>query len=262
MGEVSAEKHGIQAVETAGRLLRILAASRKAMALSEISLQANMPRAQVYRYLVSLRRLELVTQDPISGNYEFGPFASDIGLLRLTRLDAVQAATLPLQQFAEETGHSVQLTVLGSHGPTVIRWVQGALPIAVNLRLGHSLPLLTSASGRAFVAFLPRSLSDNLIRAELAKSEPKDKRTAAERFEDVQKMLEEFRSKGITRVRGMFSSVIYALSAPVYDATGIMKFAVTAVGNADVFDDSLDGPIARALKKTSEIVSRQLGYVP
>jgi DNA-binding IclR family transcriptional regulator len=51
------------------------------------------------------------------------------------------------------------------------------------------------------------------------------------------------------------------MSAPVYDATGIMKLAMTAVGNAEVFDDALDGPVAMALKKKSETVSRQLGYL-
>jgi DNA-binding IclR family transcriptional regulator len=42
-----------------------------------------MPPAQVFTYLVSLSRMGLVKRDPISGDYEPGPLALRLGLLRL-----------------------------------------------------------------------------------------------------------------------------------------------------------------------------------
>jgi DNA-binding IclR family transcriptional regulator len=266
MAKTESERQGIQAVDTAGRLLHILAKRRMPMSLSEIAEEAGMPRAQVYRYLVSLRRLALVARDMDSQYYEFGTFASEIGLLRLSRIDVVQAAVGPLQEFANETGHSVQLSILSTdggaaHRPTVIRWAQGSSPAPISLRLGHNLPWLVSASGLAFLAFLPRAMSDSILRAELAKTELGKKDTASQRFESMQQMLEKARQVGVTRISGTMTPEIEALSAPVYDASGVMRLAMSSVGHRSVFDSSVPGPIANILKAKAALASTALGFL-
>jgi DNA-binding IclR family transcriptional regulator len=55
------------------------------------------------------------------------------------------------------------LAVWGSYGPTIVRWEECRLPIAVSVRVGSVLRLLDSATGLVFAAFLPRDRTAEMI---------------------------------------------------------------------------------------------------
>ena len=52
------------------------------------------------------------------------------------------------------------------------------------------------------------------------------------------------------------------MAAPVFDHTGAIVLALTAIGPAGVFDSRWDGAIARALKSAAAQVSERLGAPP
>jgi len=86
-------RQGIQSIEVGVPLLRVLADHGAPMMLRDLAKAAGMPAAKAHRYLVSFVRTGLVTQDPLSGRYDLGHFALDLGLASLARLDAVRVAT-------------------------------------------------------------------------------------------------------------------------------------------------------------------------
>ena len=97
-------RQGIQSIEVGVPLLRVLADHGAPMMLRDLALAAGMPAAKAHRYLVSFMRTGLVTQDPLSGRYDLGHFALDLGLASLARLDAVRVATPVLDSLGEEIG--------------------------------------------------------------------------------------------------------------------------------------------------------------
>ena len=54
-------------------------------------------------------------------------------------------------------------------------------------------------------------------------------------------------------------SCIGFMAAPVFDHTGAIVLAVTAIGPAGIFNTAWDGDIARALKACADTVSQRLG---
>ena len=80
-----AGRRRIQSVETGHRLLAALVNAAQPMPLGELASAADMTSAKAHPYLVSFINVGLVRQDGVSGHYELGPFAMQMGLVSLLR---------------------------------------------------------------------------------------------------------------------------------------------------------------------------------
>jgi predicted transcriptional regulator len=83
-------KHGVQSLEIGMGILRAMVNGQRSMMLKDIAAAAEMPASKAHRYLVSLIRAGLVEQDPLTSRYDIGPFALNIGLVAIDRLDRVR----------------------------------------------------------------------------------------------------------------------------------------------------------------------------
>ena len=81
-------QQGIQSIEVGAQVLRALEAGRGPMTLSEVARNCAMHPAKVHRYLVSLVRAGLASQDARTGQYDLGPAARHLGPEALRRTDA------------------------------------------------------------------------------------------------------------------------------------------------------------------------------
>lgn len=261
MRNTSTTSQGIQSVEIGGALLRALLARGSAMMLKDVAAAAHMPAAKAHRYLASFIRLGIVEQDPATGRYDLGPFALELGLGALARVDAVRIATRAITELSAQLDVTMAIAVWGNRGPTVVRWEEPGHAVTVNLRTGAVMPLLTSAMGRCFAAFLPPAQYQSLLRQELDRA-VKSKRNGGPRsLAAFEVQLKKIRADGIARVEGTLIPGINALSAPVFDHRARMVVALTALGYEDTFDDSLAGPVSVALLATTRQLTRQLGGV-
>ena len=165
---------GIQSVEVGFELLEALSQAPGALMLRDLAAAAGMSAAKAHRYLVSFQRMGLVVQDPVSTRYDLGPAALRIGLASLSRIDAVKLARERIDGLLLETGHTLAIAVWGNQGPTMVHWTEAPQTVPVTLRLGDVMPLLTSATGRCFAAFMGREGRDAqriapMVRDELAR---------------------------------------------------------------------------------------------
>jgi Bacterial transcriptional regulator len=108
----------------------------------------------------------------------------------------------------------------GGHGPTIIRWLDGAYPIPVRIRAGTTLPLLTSAVGHAFLAYLPVDMTEPILQREVESG-----LSQAVSAEEVDQLKSEVRSAGLSNTRGLFVLGSTALAAPV--VSGAAKIWLT-----------------------------------
>lgn len=136
MGSANEEldgKHGVQSLEVGMSILRAMATGRRSMMLKEIAEAAGMPPSKAHRYLVSLIRSGLVEQDRLTSRYDLGPFALNLGLVALDRIDRIRLGLLAITDLRDETNETVALTVWSDAGPVVVRWERPRRPITVNV---------------------------------------------------------------------------------------------------------------------------------
>lgn len=263
--ENKTQRKGIQSLVTGFQIVDFLVRKGKPVPLREIAKGTGLTPSKLQFYLISLMEVRVVHQDSQSGYYGLGPYTLQLGIAGLQQFDVFEAARLRLDEFAERHGHNVFLGVWGNQGPTVVHRVSGLHSRALlELRLGSVLPVLRSALGRIFFAYLPdevtkpyvdREMGDAL--ASLAEQDPDmplPKNLSALR--DLRKRILEM---GMSRSRGGLMSDHTAISAPVFDYRGKIIAGVTAMGPIHSLDDAFDGELARDLRQVSEAISHEAG---
>lgn len=253
------ERAGIQSVEVGFALLEGLTRSRGPLMLKDVAASAGMSAAKAHRYLVSFQRLGLVTQDPRTARYDLGPAALKLGLASLARLDAVRLARERMPELMESIGHTLALAVWGNHGPTIVHWEESPQAVTANLRLGDVMPLLSSATGRCFAAFMPPDLVAPLIKEELARAVKMRRTDLPATQVEVNALLAEVRERGAARVVDTLLPGIVAFCAPVFDSDGHLELGITTLGSIATFDPEWDGAIDAPLRTAADQLSRDLG---
>jgi DNA-binding IclR family transcriptional regulator len=157
------------------------------------------------------------------------------------------------------------LGVWGNMGPTIVRWEESAQPISDNLRTGLVLPVLSSATGLAFAAWLPPETTATFVDAELALDTADEFKSCGPR---VPERLAQIRREGLVRLVGtdafadLYGARISALSVPVFDPSGAMVLALTAIGAADQLDLSEEGRLVTQVRHSARLLSLRLGVLP
>jgi DNA-binding IclR family transcriptional regulator len=253
-------RQGIQSIEVGARLLRALATSGRPTMLRDLARDAGMPAAKAHRYLVSFVRMGLVEQDPASSRYALGPFALELGLACLGRLDPVRIAGPILDELCEAIHETVALAVWGNRGPTIVRLTEPPGPITVTLRAGTVLPLTTSATGRTFASFLRSPALKRIAEDEMKNLALNSGTSLAELKRDFEASQIEARANGVGHVSGSLSPVVNGFSAPVFDYTGEMVAAITTLGAIGHLDIRMDSAPITALKAAADQLSSLLGH--
>jgi DNA-binding IclR family transcriptional regulator len=264
---------GIQSVEVGFELLDALSQADGALMLRDLAAAAGMSAAKAHRYLVSFQRMGLVVQDPVSTRYDLGPAALRIGLASLARLDAVKFARERIDGLLAETGHTLAIAVWGNQGPTMVHWIEAPQTVPVTLRLGDVMPLLTSATGRCFAAFMGNEGRDAqriapMVREELSRLKKLPLHgelplvDVPQSMPEVQALLEDTRRRGLARVVHSLLPGVGGFCAPVFDAQGRLALGLVVLGSVATLDTDWEGAPATALLRCARQLSADLGHRP
>lgn len=248
-----AAQRGIQSIEVGGQLLRALVHVGRPMALKDLARESDMAPAKAHPYMVSFGRLGLIEQDTDSGHYRLGPLALQLGLIALQQADPVQLATPVIAGLAQRIGHTVAIAVWGDRGATIVRIAESPSAVHVAMRHGTVFSLAHTASGRLFGAYLDAPV----VRQLLDEERRRDKSLVG--WKEFEAQLTDVRAHGVSRSEGEIVPGVNAMSAPVFDHTGAIVLAITAIGPAGTFGTTWNGDIARALKEGAHSVSQRLG---
>jgi DNA-binding IclR family transcriptional regulator len=250
MANKARQKPGIKSVEVAAGILRALIKADHPLPLKDLARLSRMHPGKVHRYLVSLTRSELVSQNELSGHYGVGAMAISLGLSGLRSVDVVREATALLPALRDEINETVLLSIWSPKGPVVFALEESSRPVFMNVRVGSILPLLNTATGRVFAAFLPPEAVAGLIADELRRSRSGDA-----------KVVEQVRSRGVAAVEGTLVPGVNALSVPIFDHDSRIAGVIGVLSRSEELDVSHKGPVARALLRAANEISRRLGKV-
>jgi DNA-binding IclR family transcriptional regulator len=124
------------------------------------------------------------------------------------------------------------------------------------------MPLLGSATGLLFAAYLPRSKTAAMLERELADTRRSPHHGGPRTLEEVDAVLADVRAHQAARVEGMLLPTIHAFCMPVFDAVGELALAIVALGQEGMFDIAWGGEMDTALRACAQKLSYELGYSP
>jgi DNA-binding IclR family transcriptional regulator len=255
------ERLGIQSVEIASRILAALTQAAGPMQLKELAQRSGMSAGKVHRYLVSLTRTDLVAQDSDSGRYSIGAAAIALGLAGVHAMDVVRVASEFLAQIRDATSETAVLAVWSASGPVIVRIEESNRPIFMNVRVGSTLPILRSAVGRVFAAYLPAPDTAGLIAKERRPGRNREQASTS-RAPAVDAILTQTREHGVAIIAGDLVPGVTALAAPIFDHRRRIVASVALLGSPEHLEACAETSTAESLKAAAATISRRLGFTP
>ncbi|MFX1764476.1 helix-turn-helix domain-containing protein [Paraburkholderia sp. A1RI-2L] len=265
-------QRGIQSVEVAARLLRVLADARVPLAPSDLAAGADIASSQAHAYLVSLTRLGLIKRDALSGRYEAGPLALRLGLLRLAQEPALREAVPRAAALAQAHNCSIALCIAGPQGPTIVRYEHASLPLHVNLHVGTVMSLPATSTGRVFCAYLDEAALRAMWRNQTAQPVWRGTATAGATSTAASKStskdapspkldaaftatLDTIRARGFELGIDSPSPGVSSACVPVLDPQHGLRLTLTAVGATGVLDVRPTSALVRALREAAREIA-------
>lgn len=248
-------QQGIKSIEVGSRVLLALERGRGPMTLSEVARGSELHPAKAHRYLTSLVRTGLASQDATTGMYDLGPASRHLGVEALRRVDSVRTASTFALDLREETGHTVNLAVWSDGGPVLVAWDTGTHLLPIVIRLGSTLPMLDSAVGYVFLAHLPKSMTADVVRAQQRQGA-----TRAMPAAEIEELRAEIRDAPYASTRNQLIFGLAALAAPVFGADGGIELVMGIVLPARMMSAKEAAPLGRRLRAVADRASRELGF--
>ncbi len=125
---------------------------------------------------------------------------------------------------------------------------EGLSPVVAVMKIGTALPLVTSAAGRVFAAWMPWPVVEPFVHAEIARTlestSPADLTAAVGEFQTSLALL---RERGLENRFDSLLPNISAIAAPFTDWRMQLVGVLAIIGHNDMLDVSFDGEVAQAL---------------
>ncbi len=254
----AADRGGVQSVTVAARILNALAKAGGRVALKALAADTGLARAKAHRYLRSLRTAGLVSQQADTNLYQLGPQAIAIGLAALRGVNPVAEVCNALPTLRDNINQTVTAAVWSEAGPILVAMQESDHWLTMNIRIGSRLPVLTTAIGRIFLAYLPEADVAALVATERKAAQAHG--TELPSPDEMHDLTAEIRRRRLARIPSPLIPGIDALAAPVFDFTNKLVAVVCVVARSEAKITGWNGSAVRALTETAAEISARLGF--
>ena len=252
------DERNVKSLARALLLLDVLAQTPHECSLGEVSRVAKLPPSTVHRLLHTLQQTGYVVQNQTTGSYALGDNLILLGRKAEQQRDVRRIARPCLEKLAQDTAETVNLTTVMENAVVQLDHVDSPNMLKVTWDPGQRFPIHASASGKVFLAFLPESEREHILKAVEFRSFTK--RTIV----DIKKSRSELsgiRERGYALDDAEREEGVRCVAAPIFDAKGTVIAAVSVSGpSMRVSLANLEG-LANQVMKTARAISASLGYL-
>jgi DNA-binding IclR family transcriptional regulator len=248
------ERRGTKAVEVAGCILDALASAHAPVALRELAAAGQMSPGKAHRCLASFLASGLARQDADTRRYALGPLAMRLGLAALNSHQPLRDAIALQRDVRNQIDETLVLSVWGAQGPTVVHVEESSQPIIMTIRIGAVLPMLATATGLVFAAFLPQHFTEPLITAALASQDGRN--LFARDRRSVEELIANVGRQGYAYNQGHLMPGVSALAFPLIDRPGTLVAVMAIMGRHERINPCDGARIIAYLKQKASAFSR------
>lgn len=216
----TAQRYPVPALDKGLDLLELLAMQPRGMNLSELAVAASRGVGEIFRMVDCLKRRGYIGHDLHSDRLVLTMRLFELAH-RHPPTERMIAAALPeMEALAREVGQSCHLAVHSAGEMLVIAQIDSPLQMGFAVHVGARVGLLTSASGRVFLAFQKSDARDRILALQGQSAVPSAQATTDAFVRRIQK-------KGYESVPSDLIRGVTNMSYPVIDFSGRCAAALT-----------------------------------
>jgi DNA-binding IclR family transcriptional regulator len=243
--------NGTQAVDRALQILQAFSARRVQRGVTELARDLGVHVSTASRLAATLEGRGFLERVPGNRAYQLGPEVGRLGLLALGRHDLLAAAWEPMERLAARTGETVNLAVLDRAEAVNIAQVDGPHIIGVGQWAGRRNKLHGAANGKVLLAFGGAEVGKGAL-----------ERFTARTITDAAALRAEIgkvRRQGWAMAVGELEDELNAVAAPVFDARGLCRAALSVSGPSYRVPPKRLREMAALCVKAAEDIGQRLG---
>jgi IclR family KDG regulon transcriptional repressor len=214
----------IRSVDRALDILLVFRLERPSLSLTQIADEVGMNKSTVYRLLGTLEKKHFINRDTTTGHYHLGMPILEMATVIQNDSDIWRFAQPYLEMLSSECGETVDLSILEDNQVRYIQVVESHQRVKLAASVGQRLPLYCTASGKAFLAYMPEEFLKKIFPHGLTRHTAN---TIVE-MDDLLKDLIQTRKRGFSISLGEYENDIHALAAPILNSKG-QPLAVIAI---------------------------------
>jgi IclR family KDG regulon transcriptional repressor len=246
----------VNSVERAFRILGLFEDGRPEQSISEISRALNIHKSTAHNIAQTLCKLNVLEQNPANLKYHLGSGLVSLANLARQGMDVRQLARPYLVGLAQETHVSVFLGIFENDGITIVEKAESPEQLRISAPIGQRVPFCGGSFGRVFLAYMPLSEVDRLIKERGLRRFTRASLTDPSKY---RMRLAEVRGQGYAvDDTEEYLDGVWAVSAPIFDGGGVVAGLTSVTFKAQI-NPKKAGDIIRATVGTAESITRRLG---
>jgi IclR family acetate operon transcriptional repressor len=255
MSEKSSDRGGggLRAVERAVEVLNILAEHPSGLSLADLARTSGVPMTTLHRLIGVLRAASLVGETA-AGLYVVGSGTVVLARAFLDGLDLREAARPEMVGVVSRTSETCHLGILSSVHIVYIEKIDSPQPVRMYSRVGGTNPAVSTAIGRAILAYSPAPVVDEVVES--------SRRLFGDsvRAEDLHAVLEQVRRDGYSTDLQENELGICCVGAPVFDHSGRVVAGISLSTPASRFEQARLDESGQLMQTAAGRISAALGW--
>lgn len=200
---------------------------RGTLTVNQGAILLGAPRASVHRLLISLEAVGALERTD-AGHFQLGLRLLQMGSLAPVRREYDAEARRPLQRLCATTGFPVHLAARDGHHAVLLEALPGTR-LQMPTRVGITIPLHSTASGKILLAHAPDEVVDAVLDGPL----PRFTRYTIQRGERLRAELAQIRSSGLAYGNEETHYGLVCVAAPIHATPGSVRTAVSLTYPSD-----------------------------
>ena len=249
-------KGKVKSLTKAIDILDALSVSRRGLSLSELAERCSFPKSTTHALASTMRDRGLLRQLQ-NGDYALGMRLFEYGSAVSRGFDISELSRPYLESLSSLTGANSVISLLDGESAVSFDYAVSASGVQILPEIGVRLPLHCTSQGKLMLAYLPQSKVQSMLRHYPMRQYTRH--TIIE-MTALFRLLDDISEKGYAVEDGEYKVGLRSVSAPVFDATGELKYALTTIGffrrvSADDFVNAVKMTVDQAA-----MLSTALGY--
>lgn len=250
------ERGESRSVQRALAILELIMEHGRPMSIPEVIDRLSIPKSTAYELVNLLSRSGYVSSAGGSRNLFLGRKLFELGMAYRSQVDLLKDGGRVVERLRDDTGETVQLSVLDADLMLVLLKEEGNKPLRIISQIGSRFPVNWAASGRLLVS----DLDDTRLRDLLTRTvRPSASGRAKTDIELVMSEIRLFRAQGYGIEVNEANEHAGCVAAPVIDNSGRCIAAISIVVPSQRMVKPNRGKLVDAVCAAATELSRRLG---
>jgi DNA-binding IclR family transcriptional regulator len=253
---VEDDSSGSRSVRRAIDILELMLERGSPVTVAQIISQLGIPKSTAYELVRALSEADYIAPSSKGGGLFIGRKLYELGMAYRSHVDLLRDGGQVVEELRDETGETVQLSVLDNDLMMVLLKEEGRGHLRIISNVGSRVPVNWAAAGRLLVSDMTDEALAKLLKATICQS------PTGKAIMDVKKLVSQirrFRRLGYTTELNEANEHAGCIAAPIIDGSGRCIAAISVV----VPEQRLAKPnrerLIASVTGAAERLSRRLG---